>query len=215
MVLSFCFGVIFHLFFESKYISSDKDWQYGIGCVLTVHQWLQSVVPTVSIRVYPCSSVVAICASIGVYPCLSVFICGCNLWFQRFPSVFIRVHRWLQSVVPLLSFLVSQCSSVVAICGFFCVFPCFFVFIGGFNLWFQWFSSVFVRFYLWLQSVVPFCVYPCLSVSICGCNLWFQLSTHHSFDLYPWGTKVDQQSQIQFGRLQVIQQLRLMYFIEG
>src|SRR5690625_1819479 len=178
MVLSFCFGVIFHLFFESKYISSDKDWQYGIGCVLTVHQWLQSVVPTVSIRVYPCSSVVAICASIGVYPCLSVFISGCNLWFQRFPSVFIRVHRWLQSVVPLVSIRVYPCSSVVAICGS----------IG---------------------------VYPCLSVFISGCNLWFQLSTHHSFDLYPWGTKVDQQSQIQFGRLQVIQQLRLMYFIEG
>src|SRR5690625_1707691 len=37
MVLSFCFGVTFHLFFESKYISSDKDWQYGIGCVLTIH----------------------------------------------------------------------------------------------------------------------------------------------------------------------------------
>src|SRR5690625_5240351 len=116
MVLSFCFGVIFHLFFESKYISSDKDWQYGIGCVLTVHQWLQSVVPTVSIRVYPCSSVVAICDSIGVYPCLSVFISGCNLCFQRFPSVFIRVHRWLQSVVPLVSIRVYPCSSVVAIC---------------------------------------------------------------------------------------------------
>src|SRR5690625_7783190 len=117
MVLSFCFGVIFHLFFESKYISSDKDWQYGIGCVLTVHQWLQSVVPTVSIRVYPCSSVVAICASIGVYPCLSVFISGCNLWFQRFPSVFFGVHRWLQSVVPLLSLRVVPCSFVVVVCG--------------------------------------------------------------------------------------------------
>src|SRR5690625_7107991 len=99
MVLSFCFGVIFHLFFESKYISSDKDWQYGIGCVLTVHQWLQSVVPTVSIRVYPCSSVVAICASIGFYPFLSVFISGCNLWFQRFPSVFIRILLFFLSVV--------------------------------------------------------------------------------------------------------------------
>src|SRR5690625_3139046 len=57
---------------------------------------------SVSIRVYLCSSVVAICGSNGVHPCLSVFISGCNLWFQRFPSVFIRVHRWLQSVVPII-----------------------------------------------------------------------------------------------------------------
>src|SRR5690625_7790603 len=98
MVLSFCFGVIFHLFFESKYISSDKDWQYGIGCVLTVHQWLQSVVPTVSIRVYPCSSVVVICCSIGLYPCLSVFISSCKLWFQAVLSVFMIVHHLSISV---------------------------------------------------------------------------------------------------------------------
>src|SRR5690625_4193012 len=156
MVLSFCFGVIFHLFFESKYISSDKDWQYGIGCVLTVHQWLQSVVPTVSIRVYPCSSVVAICGSIGVYPCLSVFIGGCNLWFQRFPSVFIGVYLWVKSVVTLVSIRVYPCSSVVAICGSNGFHPCLSVSICGCNLWFP---SVSIR------------VYPCPSVvAICGSN---------------------------------------------
>src|SRR5690625_2236847 len=156
MVLSFCFGVIFHLFFESKYISSDKDWQYGSGCFLSVHQWLQSVVPMFYMLVYPCSSVVAICASIGVYPCLSVFISGCNLWFQRFPSVFIRVHRWLQSVVPLVSIRVYPCSSVVAICGSNGFHPCLSVSICGCNLWFP---SVSIR------------VYPCPSVvAICGSN---------------------------------------------
>src|SRR5690625_4739780 len=120
------------------------------------------------------------------------------------------------------------CSSV-----FIRVHPRSSVCISGCNLWFHWCPSVYIRVHQWLQSVVPMvyiCVYPCssvvaicgsigvhpcLSVFISGCNLWFQLSTHHSFDLYPWGTKVDQQSQIQFGRLQVIQQLRLMYFIEG
>src|SRR5690625_6431326 len=162
-----------------------------------------------------CSSVVAICGSNGFHPCLSVFIGGCNLCFHWCLSVFIRVHQWLQSVVPTVSIRVYPCSWVVAICCSIGVYPCLSVFLGGCNLWFQRFPSVFIRVHLWLQSVVPFCVYPCLSVSICGCNLWFQLSTHHSFDLYPWGTKVDQQSQIQFGRLQVIQQLRLMYFIEG
>src|SRR5690625_1362312 len=118
------------------------------------------------------------CSFCGVHACLSWFISGCNLWFHWCPSVFICFHQWLQSVVPMVSIRVYPCSSVVAICG-----------SNGFH--------------------------PCLSVFIGGCNLWFQLSTHHSFDLYPWGTKVDQQSQIQFGRLQVIQQLRLMYFIEG
>src|SRR5690625_2364164 len=162
-----------------------------------------------------CSSVVAICGSNGFHPCLSVFIGGCNLCFHWCLSVFIRVHQWLQSVVPMVSIRVYPCSSVVAICGSIGVYPCLSVFIGGCNLWFQRFPSVFIRVHLWLQSVVPFCLFPFFSVSICGCNLWFQLSTHHSFDLYPWGTKVDQQSQIQFGRLQVIQQLRLMYFIEG
>src|SRR5690625_7914130 len=46
MVLSFCFGVIFYLFFESIYISSDKDWQYGIGCVLTFIHSSEIVLPT-------------------------------------------------------------------------------------------------------------------------------------------------------------------------
>src|SRR5690625_6691628 len=72
---------------------------------------------SVSIRFYLSASVVAICGSTGVHPCLSVFISGCNLWFQWCPSVFIRVHQWLQSVVPTVSIRVYPCSSVVAICG--------------------------------------------------------------------------------------------------
>src|SRR5690625_1685208 len=80
-----------------------------LSVFIRVHQWLQSVVPTVSIRVYPCSSVVAICGSIGVYPCLSVFIGGCNLWFQRIPSVFFRFDPWLHSVV---SFCLFTCFSL-------------------------------------------------------------------------------------------------------
>src|SRR5690625_5944681 len=63
-----------------------------LSVFIRVHQWLQSVVPTVSIRVYPGSSVVAICGSIGVYACLSVVIGRCTLWCQRLPSVFIRDH---------------------------------------------------------------------------------------------------------------------------
>src|SRR5690625_5666171 len=101
-----------------------------------------------SIRVYPFSSVVAI---YGSFLCLSVSICGCNLWLHWCPSVFIRVHQWLQSVVPLVSIRVYPCSSVVAICGSIGVHPCLSVFIGGCTLWFHW----------------------CPSVSICGCYLSF------------------------------------------
>src|SRR5690625_5691830 len=82
---------------------------------ICVHQWLQSVVPMVSICVYPCSSVVAICGSNGFHPCLSVFIGGCNLCFHWCLSVFIRVHQWLQSVVPTVSIRAYPCSSVRAI----------------------------------------------------------------------------------------------------
>src|SRR5690625_1685206 len=90
----------------------------------------------------------------GLDACL-LFISGCNLWFQRFPSVFIRVHRWLQSVLALVSIRVYPCSSVVAICGSNGFHPCLSVFIGGCNLWFHWCLSVFIRVHRWLQSVVP------------------------------------------------------------
>src|SRR5690625_5465891 len=101
-----------------------------------------------SIRVYPFSSVVAI---YGSFLCLSVSICGCNLWFHWCPSVFIRVHQWLQSVVPLVSIRVYRCSSVVAVCASIGVYPCLSVFVYGCNLWLQRFLSVFVRVHRWLQ----------------------------------------------------------------
>src|SRR5690625_3348680 len=104
---------------SSVCISGCNLWFHWCPSVyIRVHQWLQSVVPMVSICVYPCSSVVAICGSNGFHPCLSVFISGCNLWFQRIRSAYIRDHQWLQSVVPLLSIRVYTCSSVIAICLF-------------------------------------------------------------------------------------------------
>src|SRR5690625_7417446 len=86
-----------------------------------------------------CSSVVAICGSNGFHPCLSVFIGGCNLWFHWCLSAFIRVHQWLQSVVPLVSIRVYPCSSVVAFCGSI-----------GFRSWFVWFRNV---CWLWSRCV--------------------------------------------------------------
>src|SRR5690625_6543882 len=100
-----------------------------------------------------CSSVVAICGSNGFHPCLSVFIGGCNLCFHWCLSVFIRVHQWLQSVVPTVSIRVYPCSSVVAICGSIGVYPCLSMFIGGCNLLFRPFNSVFVCVYQFLQLV--------------------------------------------------------------
>src|SRR5690625_6476202 len=89
----------------------------------------------------------------GLDACL-LFISGCNLWFQRFPSVFIRVHRWLQSVLPLVSIRVYPCSSVVAICGSNGFHPCLSVFIGGCNLWFHWCLCQFIRLHRCLQFFV-------------------------------------------------------------
>src|SRR5690625_3380888 len=166
-----------------------------LSVFIRVHQWLQSVVP---FCVHPCSSVVAICGSIGVHPRLSVFISGCNLWFHWCPSVFIRVHQWLQSVVP---FCVHRCSSVVAICGSIGVYPCLSVFISGCSMWFDWCPSVFIRVHQWLLSVVPFCVHPCssvvaicgsigvhpcLSVFISGCNLWFHWCPSVFIRVHQW-----------------------------
>src|SRR5690625_7830249 len=103
------------------------------------------------LHVYLFSFVVAICGSFVVHPFLSVFISGCNLWFL---SVSIRVHLWLQSVVPTVSIRVYPCPSVVAICGSIGVHPCLSVFISGCNLWFHWCPSVFISVHRWLQSVV-------------------------------------------------------------
>src|SRR5690625_4768490 len=87
---------------SSVCISGCNLWfQWCPSVFIRVHQWLQSVVPMVSIRVYPCSSVVAICGSNGVHPCLSVCISGCNLWFQRVPSVFIRDPPCVHAVVAI------------------------------------------------------------------------------------------------------------------
>src|SRR5690625_1219693 len=155
------------------FISGCNLWFQRFPSVfIRVHRWLQSVLPLVSIRVYPCSSVVAICGSNGFHPCLSVFIGGCNLWFHCLLSVFLRVQRVLRSVVRMVSRRGYLCSSVVAICGSNGFHPCLSVFIGGCNLWFHWCLSVFIRVHRWLQSVVPTVsirVYPCPSVvAICG-----------------------------------------------